>query len=231
MTQRPCERTNERAKKVRAWNEMRRNKKNERSNKRYTIAHSHITIWINRGKQSLTTSVNDHSKIINNNNIERERENGKKAARIAHNIYRHRQQTTPSSTYKCGCDSTYFLVSFHLLFFFVCVPLSVEPFFGDFYGERKHFWPENASTRFTFIFIYLFLSGSCSIYRPNEWHWCEPAALCASFIYLDTCNILSDYSSFVISGAFVYFASNCRHSLAILPLSVLYAYHSWCALK
>lgn len=124
----------------------------------------------------MTTQANGHRKIISL----------KKAAAIATTYIR---QPTSPSTYKCGCDSTYFLVSFHLF------SLCLSSVWILWWAEITQFSPASAASTYSLLLLLFFLLSSFHI-AANEWHWCKPAAC---YMYLDACNILSTYTDRLLS--------------------------------
>lgn len=81
----------------------------------------------------MTTLANEHGKIISKPSTTKKRTEKRSEEKKKHHSHNQSQCkrrkrthaqyinisigniTTPSSTYKCGCDSTYFLISFRLL--------------------------------------------------------------------------------------------------------------------
>lgn len=84
---------------------------------------------------------------------------------------------TPPSTSKCGCDSTYFLVPFHL--FSLCLSSLL-----DFMVSTNIFARQR--TVVVLAFISFQMNGI----------WCKPAAC---YMYLDACNILSAFTDRLLS--------------------------------
>lgn len=103
----------------------------------------------------------------------------------------------PPSTYKYGCDSTYFLVSFACAFVFYTTQISLV-----FMVKRAK------STIFEWKREREFAINEI---RLDEMNGVDVNQL--RYVYLDACNILSDYSTFVITSwalLFVYFGYDCH---------------------